>query len=407
MNETIFSVAEAREDSLMREIGREMIQGQSGFVPFKSLQTGKACWMVYTPLSSSSWSLGVLFPQVELMIDVARLNRTVFILFLAGMGIICGVIVLIARSITRPLRLLSGATAHIATGNMDITLPVLKSRDEVGRLAEAFEYMISSLKQHIKELTAATAARERIEGELQVARDIQMGILPKVFPPFPERKEFDIFATLKPAKEVGGDLFDFFFLDDDHLCFTIGDVSGKGVPASLFMMVTCTMIKTKATIGLTPAKVLTNVNRDLSVDNPSLMFVTLFLGVLNVRTGKLQYVNAGHNSPYVLAPGAELGQLAQTKGILLGVEKDFLFDSQETTLEPGTTLLLFTDGVTEAINADEEIFSDERLEQTILGLKDKSVEQMTAGVLAAVETFSKGVAQFDDITLMALRYNGR
>jgi sigma-B regulation protein RsbU (phosphoserine phosphatase) len=137
MNETIFSVAEAREDAWMREIGRQMIHGQSGFIPFENFKTGKDCWMVYAPLSSSSWSLGVLFPQVELMADVARLNRTVFIIFLAGIGIICGVIVLIARSITRPLRLLSHATSHIATGNLDITLPALKSRDEVGMLAEA------------------------------------------------------------------------------------------------------------------------------------------------------------------------------------------------------------------------------------------------------------------------------
>jgi sigma-B regulation protein RsbU (phosphoserine phosphatase) len=407
MNETIFSVAESLEDPRMREIGRDMIKGKSGFVPFKSLYTGKDCWMVYTTLSSSGWSLGVLFPQAELMADVARLNRMVFIIFLAGMGIICGVIILIARSITRPLRLLSGATSHIATGNLDIDLPAIKSKDEVGRLAEAFKYMISSLKKYIEELTAATAARERIEGELQVARDIQMGILPKTFPPFPERKEFDVFALLKPAKEVGGDLFDFFFLDDDHLCFTIGDVSGKGVPASLFMAVTRTMIKTKATVGLTPAKVLTNVNRDLSMDNPSLMFVTLFLGVLNVRTGELQYVNAGHESPYLLTPDGRLGQLTQTRGVLLGVEEDFFFDSKETMIEPGATLLLFTDGVTEAINTREEVFSNKRLEQVILELRDKSVEEMATGILEAVETFSKGVSQFDDITLMALHYNGR
>jgi sigma-B regulation protein RsbU (phosphoserine phosphatase) len=295
MNETIFSAAEARADAPLRKLGREMIRGRSGFVPFSSLITGKKCWMVYTPLSSSGWSLGVLFPQDELMADITRLNRIVIFLGLAGFLFLLVVIVLISGSITRPLRALAGAAKDIATGNLDIELPTIKSRDEVGKLADSFNYMKSSLKEYIKELTETTAAKERIESELKIAHDIQMGILHKIFPPFPDRPELDIYATLEPAKEVGGDLYDFFFMDDDHLCFTVGDVSGKGVPASLFMAITMTLIKTKATKGLSPDKVLSRVNEDLSMDNPSMMFVTVFLGILNIRTGELEYSNGGHN----------------------------------------------------------------------------------------------------------------
>ncbi len=266
MNESIFTVAEARGDRRMRELGREMIRGGSGFTRFKSLLTGKDCWMVYCPISSTGWSLGVLFPQDELMEDITRLNRIVLLLSLAGFILVLIVIVLIAGTITRPLRALSTATEHVAKGNLDFVLPSIRSQDEVGTLTQSFETMMSSLKQYIMDLTETTAAKERIESELKIAHDIQMGILPKTFPPFPDRPEFDIYATLEPAKEVGGDLYDFFFMDHDHLCFIIGDVSGKGVPAALFMAVTRTLLKTKATQGLTPDTVLARVNEDLFTD---------------------------------------------------------------------------------------------------------------------------------------------
>ncbi len=184
MNETIFSVAEARGDAHLREIGRKMIGGKAGFVPFNSVVTEKKCWMVYAPLSSSGWSLGVLFPQDELMADIFSLNRTVLFLGIVGFSFLLVVIVVISGSITRPLRALAKATENIGSGNLDVELPALKSQDEVGKLTESFTYMKSSLKQYIKELTETTAAKERIESELKIAHDIQMGILPKIFPPF-------------------------------------------------------------------------------------------------------------------------------------------------------------------------------------------------------------------------------
>ena len=406
MNETIFSIAEARGDARLREIGREMIKGKYGFVPFSSILTGKKCWMVYAPLSSSGWSLGVLFPQDELMEDITRLNRTVLFLGLAGFLFLLVVIVLIAESITRPLRTLAGATKDIATGNLDIQLPLIKSRDEVGKLAESFNYMRTSLKEYIKELTETTAAKERIESELNIAHDIQMGILHKVFPPFPDRSEFDLYATLEPAREVGGDLYDFFFMDNDHLCFTVGDVSGKGVPASLFMAITMTLIKTKATRGLTPEKVLSRVNEDLSLDNPSLMFVTVFLGILNVRTGEMVYCNGGHNPPYIVHNNGDIKPLETTNGMALGVVEDFSYKSKKIVLQKGDTIFLYTDGVTEAMNEKEELFSEERLKKEINVLKDKPIQEVVAGIMQKTKAFSQGVPQSDDITMMILRYYG-
>ena len=407
MNETIFSAAEARADARLRELGREMIRGKSGFVPFSSILTGKKCWMVYTPLSSSGWSLGVLFPQDELMADITRLNRIVIFLGLAGFLFLLVVIVLISGSITRPLRALAEAAKDIATGNLDIELPTIKSRDEVGKLADSFNYMKSSLKEYIKELTETTAAKERIESELKIAHDIQMGILHKIFPPFPDRPELDIYATLEPAKEVGGDLYDFFFMDDDHLCFTIGDVSGKGVPASLFMAITMTLVKTKATKGLSPDKVLSRVNEDLSMDNPSMMFVTVFLGILNIRTGELEYSNGGHNPPYIFHKNGDIEPLEMTNGMALGVVEDFSYQSKKIVLQKGETIFLYTDGVTEAMNEKEELFSEERLKKDINALKDKPIQEVAAGITEKVKAFSQGVPQTDDITMMILRFYGR
>ncbi|MBN2125869.1 MAG: SpoIIE family protein phosphatase [Deltaproteobacteria bacterium] len=406
MNETIFSVAETMGDARIRELGREMIHGRSGFAPFRSIMTGKDCWMVYAPLASNGWSLGVLFPRVELMADITRLNHTAVFLSLAGFLFVLVVIMWIARSITRPLRALSRATEEIGTGNLDVPLPRIASRDEVGRLAEAFAYMKDSLKTYIRELTETTAAKERIESELKIAHDIQMGILPKIFPPFPNRREFDIYATLEPAKEVGGDLYDFFFMDEDLLCFALGDVSGKGVPAALFMAVAKTLIKTKATQGLAPHTVLSRVNEDLSLDNPSCMFATLFLGILNVRTGDLEYANGGHNPPYLMPPQDPIEPLASTGGLALGVMEEFTYQSKRIALHKGDTLFLFTDGVTEAVNGNQEMFSEQRLVEDLASLRHRPVQDIVGGVMEKLRAFSRGEPQFDDITIMALRFLG-
>jgi len=406
MNETIFSQAEARGDKELRRIGREMIHGKSGFVPFTSILTGKLCWMVYAPLSSSQWSLAVLFPQDELMADVVRLNKIMITLGLLGFVFLLVVIVFIARSITRPLSVLAGAAEDIATGNLDVAIPEIKTGDEVGKLAQSFDYMTKSLKQYIAELTETTAAKERIESELQIAHDIQMGILQKIFPAFPDMPEFDLYATLEPAKEVGGDLFDFFFLDDEHLCFNVGDVSGKGVPASLFMAITITLIKTRAAKDMPPEVVLNLVNQDLSEDNPSLLFVTLFLGTLNIKDGTVEYCNGGHNPPYIIRASGEIEALEMTGGIALGVMEDFSFQSKRVVLNKGDALFIYSDGVTEAMNSRHELFSEARLEDELNRLKGLPVEDIIAGVMEKIREFSQGEPQTDDITMMVILYNG-
>jgi len=250
---------------------------------------------------------------------------------------------ILVNRISQPLRRLTEHAKKLASYDFskvgdieaDIEPLTIKSRDEIGELAESFIYMEEELRKSIKNLTETTAAKERIESELKIARDIQMGMLPKIFPPFPDRSEFDIYATIEPAKEVGGDFYDFFFIDDDHLYFVIGDVSGKGVPASLFMAVTKTLIKAKTGRDMPPDEILTRVNKELCADNDSNMFVTIFCGVLNTRTGEVFYSNGGHNLPYLIYSHGGVEPLENTGGMALGIMEDVKYRTRKITLRTG------------------------------------------------------------------------
>jgi sigma-B regulation protein RsbU (phosphoserine phosphatase) len=298
------------------------------------------------------------------------------------------------------------ATEHIGAGNFDIELPPVKTGDEVGRLSEAFSFMRESLKEYIGELTEATASRERMESELKIAHDIQMGILPKKFPPYPERTEFDIYATIKPAREIGGDFYDFFFVDDEHLCFVIADVSGKGIPAALFMALTKTLLKAKATMGLATDKIISRVNEDLCIGNDMSMFVTVFCGILNVKTGEVQYTNGGHNPPLLIKGSGDVAYLEKSGELLVGAMEEAQYTARTITFGPGDSLFLYTDGVTEAMNERNELFSEERLQKELSECQDKNVDHMVSEVMQKIEGFTGSAPQSDDITMMMITYKG-
>lgn len=245
-----------------------------------------------------------------------------------------------------------------------------------------------------------------MESELKIARDIQMSMVPKIFPPFPERDDFSLHALLTPAKEVGGDLFDFFLLDDKNLGLIIGDVSGKGVPASLFMAVTKTVLKTKADSGLSPDQVLYAANNELCQGNDSGMFVTVFFGVLNLETGLLTYSNGGHNKPYVIQKYGDVSNLQGTSGMALGVIEDISYSSKTLKLAVEETLFIYTDGITEAMNHEQELYGEERLEAYLKGNSGKPPQSLCSGMLAEIERFASGAVQSDDITMLVIKYLG-
>jgi len=247
-------------------------------------------------------------------------------------------------------------------------------------------------------------SKERIESELRIAHDIQMGIVPKIFPPFPDRKEFDIHAVIEPAKEVGGDFYDFFFIDENRLCFSIADVSGKGVPASLFMAVTKTLVKAKSRLGITPDKILSEVNNELCDENDSCMFVTIFCGILNTQIGEVEYSNGGHNLPYLIKNNNIVEQLENTPGMALGVMCDTKYFTKKIKLLKSDSLYLYTDGVNEAMDSDGNQFSYQRLEKFLKKSNNIPTKEITQNSINEIKKFTKGAAQSDDITILVLKY---
>lgn len=406
MKSSIFSVAEAHGDQRLRTLGRAMIHGEQAFVHVPDFSTGKDSWLYYAPLPANGWAVGVIFPVHELFADIEDLNRKVLFIGIAGFVFLLFAIALISGTITRPLRHLDRTASEIAQGNLDAELPLVSVNDEIGRLTRSFANMKVALKEHMNNLAATTAAKERIESELKIARTIQMSFLPKGFPSFQEREEFDVFATLEPAREVGGDLYDFSLLDDSHLFFAIGDVSDKGVPAALFMAVTKTLLKGMAELRLPPSEILERVNLELCRENDSMMFVTVFCGILNFKSGQLTYSNAGHEPPLLLRPGMGPEWMELPPGLVLGVDEDSRYETRELRLQTQELVLTYTDGVTEAVNIEQQLFSSNRLRSVLETIPVSSAERMVQAVADAVKEYSSGAQQADDITVMAVRYKG-
>jgi sigma-B regulation protein RsbU (phosphoserine phosphatase) len=404
MNESFFSIAEARKDDSLRSLGKKMVRGESGFVHYQSL-VGVTSWMYYAPIRSTGWTLAVVFPETELLASVKRLTLTMVSIGLFGVLLLTAAVASIATSITRPLRSLAEATHVMSSGDFDVELPPIRSKDEVGRLANDFRLMRDSLKQYVLDLTETTAAKERIQSELRVATEIQASLLPRTFPPFPERPEFEIFAAMDPAKEVGGDFYDFFFVDPDHLCFLIADVTDKGVPAALYMMVAKTLLKSEGQRLGEPDRILASVNGVLAEDNERCMFASVLCAILDVRSGEVRLANAGHNPP--LLSGADGVRYLRLKpGPMLGPSRDAVYHTERLTLRRGETLFLYTDGVTEATSPAGEPYGELRLSSALQRIAESDPVGMIHHVRAEVLRHAGGAPQSDDVTMVAIKYRG-
>lgn len=283
----------------------------------------------------------------------------------------------------------------------------IRTGDEIQALSEAIKTMELEINEYIQDLTTVTAEKERIGAELNVATQIQADMLPRIFPAFPEREEFDVYATMNPAKEVGGDFYDFFLVDDDHLAVVIADVSGKGVPAALFMVIAKTLIKNHAQNQEAPGTVFTQTNEQLCEGNDAGLFVTAWMGVLEISTGKFVYVNAGHNPPLLKRAGGQFEWLKSRPGFVLAGMEGVRYRENTLQLEPGDRLYLYTDGVTEATNSHEELFGDERLQNALNEYMDLPVEQFLPKIKECIDAFVGDADQFDDITMLALDYQSK
>lgn len=318
-------------------------------------------------------------------------------------------VVFLNRTLLKPLKLISDESKRFAAENVPATTKLadtIHSVDEVGQLATSIDQMEEQVKENVDNLMRLTAEKERIDTELDLAGRIQSDMLPNIFPAFPNRNEFDIYASMNPAKETGGDFYDFYFLDDNHLAIVMADVCGKGVPAALFMMVSKMLLQNIAMIGHSPKEVLEIANRQICANNPEDMFVTIWIGVLDLTTGTLVASNAGHEYP-VFKQGAESFKLMKDPhGLAVGVKDGFAYQEYEVQLAPGDKLFVYTDGVPEAMNANEELFGVDRMLDVLRDSENKTPQQILEDVDSAVAAFVGDAPQFDDLTMLCLHYFG-
>ena len=286
------------------------------------------------------------------------------------------------------------------------SLSEIDMRNEIGELAGDVTELAKEIDAYVDEISTITAEKERIGAELSLATEIQVSTLPHIFPPFPERDEFDIYAVMDPAREVGGDFYDFFLIDDDHLGLVMADVSGKGVPAALFMMISKIIVKNCAIIGMSPAQALSTANDMLCDNNRAEMFVTVWAGILEISTGKLIAANAGHEYPAIKKPGGKYELLRDEHGFVVAAMEGLEYKEYELQLEPGSALFLYTDGVPEATNPEKELFGTDRMIEALNTEPDADAEQVLRNVRVHVDRFVRDAEQFDDLTMMSLIYRG-
>ena len=414
IKQNYFERAKATSDTIDDLVGRHMVEGRTGAyskngVLIQSIKFFDSdVWPVYIfyePVENTNWSIASVVPSP--MVDILAI----------GMGVIMIVLIAIALFITRfvgrfvikratkPLKQLAASADEVAKGNFSAPLPRIKHNDEIHQLRDSFESMQHSLKNYIEELKETTASKAAIENELKVAHDIQMSMLPKTFPPYPERNDIDIYGVLTPAKDVGGDLFD-FHIRNEKLFFCIGDVSGKGVPASLVMAMTRSLFRNISAHTAEPHRIAYTLNQALSEGNENNMFVTAFIGILDLHTGLLRYCNAGHNPPMIINHVVRL--LPCEPNMALGLMEDIEFKPQDIQFEPQTTIFLFTDGLNEAEDMMQSQFGNQRISLQI----EKSVAEgknqpdvIISQMVDAVHAFVGDAEQSDDLTMLAIKYN--
>ena len=354
------------------------------------------------------------------MNDVMNTRQTFLITLVGLLAAVAAVFLatflfILRRMVLHPIDLLTQATGdfiqsneeELAAGTATVNVPPIRAGDEVELLADSFRKMEEDMISYIREFMKATAEKERIGAELNVATQIQADMLPRIFPAFPERQEFEVYATMNPAKEVGGDFYDFFLVDDDHLAVVIADVSGKGVPAALFMVIAKTLIKNHAQNRETPGEVFTQTNAQLCEGNDAGLFVTAWMGVLEISTGKFVYVNAGHNPPLLKRAGGQYEWLKSRPGFVLAGMEGIRYRENTLELMPGDTLYLYTDGVTEATSSAQELYGEERLQAALNEASELPVSQLLPRIKNCIDTFVGDAEQFDDITMLGLQYHTR
>ncbi|MBR1499335.1 MAG: SpoIIE family protein phosphatase [Bacteroidaceae bacterium] len=400
--QSIFTQTIEHPDTAMSALGHAMQRGEEGM---KHMHIdGNDCYVFYKPLGKTGCSMAIVCPEKDIFGGFDRVRRAVIAIVCAGLLLMLYVFIRIITRELSPLHQLAKGAETIASGQFDARLPDFQRTDEIGQLTRSFAGMQQSLVKYIEELKNTTAQKASIDRDIRIASGIQMGMLPDKFPTRADRDDVQIYASLTPAKDVGGDLFDFYFRDE-KLFFCIGDVSGKGVPASLFMAVTRAVFRTVSARESKPDEIVTAMNRTMVGMNKTHMFVTLFVGVLDLPTGHLHYCNAGHDAPLLIGEG--VGELPCDNNIPVGFRSTWKYTLQEAQIFSGTTIFLFTDGLTEAMDIDKAQFQMQRVgDVATQALADGQHEphELIGRMTESVRQFVGGAEQSDDLTMMAIQY---
>ena len=408
LKENYFTRAKETPDTLDDYLGHQMVANRVGVFhkddeENELILNGESSYAFYQPMSNTDWSIALVIPWFG--VNMWAIGLTIALVFFMVVGLLVTFFVSsrMVRHATKPLTQLASSAGEVAQGRFDAPLPNIRHNDEIRLLRDSFENMQHSLSDYVEQLQATTAQKASIESELKIAHDIQMSMLPKTFPPFPERQDIDVFGKLTPAKEVGGDLFD-FYIRDEKLLFCIGDVSGKGVPASLLMAVTRSLFRNISSYTSEPNQIVIALNSVMAEDNETSMFVTLFVGVLDLASHELRYCNAGHDAPLLI--GHDVRPLPCDANLPVGVMSGWEFTQQTTTIAPGTIIFLFTDGLNEAENADHDQFGDNRILSVAHAIAaegccrpDEVIDRMGA----YVHNFVADAEQSDDLTMLAVQ----
>ena len=401
------------KDNVYSHIGVDDVDALRNMLGLKRGQAvmtidGVRSMVYYSPLESESvnWVMGIVVPQTTTWIPALISIGLLVVIIFIGLVVVSLFCRHTIRQISKPLSALANSADEVAEGHFNAPLPVITHKDELCRLRDSFATMQHSLTQYMSDLEQATAKKTAIDNELKIAYDIQMSMIPRKYPPFPKRHDIDIYGHMTPAKTVGGDLFD-FHIRDEHLFFCIGDVSGKSVPAALFMTVSKMLFHTISMKVDSPAEIMSQMNNAMSQDNHTNMFVTLFIGVLNLKTGHLNYCNGGHCAPVIL--GSDAAYLDVKPNFLVGLMANMPYVGGETDITPGTTILLYTDGLTEAMDKDGNMYTPERLldySKALTKQGERSSQQLLECMSERVRQFAAGAEQSDDLTMLAVRYLG-
>ena len=399
---SFYDYADPGDSGNYRMLGEGMCAGKTGEEIVR--MDGRKYDVFYAPVSDSGWSMGIAVPMTSLLMPAVRFGFLILMLILLGLLIMSLICRKAIKKFAQPLVQLAGSATEVARGKFDAPLPEIRTEDEIRLLRDSFDDMQQSLSKYIEELTETTAQKASMESELDIARGIQMAMIPMTWPAFPERNDIDIFGSLTPAKAVGGDLYD-FCIRDNKLYFCIGDVSGKGIPASLVMAVMGSMFRTLSASEDAPDKLVSVINSSMSARNENMMFVTFFAGELDLNTGLLKYCNAGHNAPIIIEDGTPRF-LETDANVPVGIMPDWEYSLQTTVLPSGTTLFLYTDGLTEAAREDGSLFGEERVFSNLAGNSTAvSSQNLVSQMIDSVKEFVGDAEQSDDLTMLVIRIN--